>query len=266
MKLNIPNGTFRLDDIYLNQFKNVRKVSLPSSLKELPLGAFYQCMQLKKIFFSPDIQIKKIPEKSFQGCYSLENFLIPSSVVSIDKDALKNVTSIKEIEIPETVTFVDEHAFDGWKENQIIYIYNRDIVFSKACEAEVVLLKEDEIEEEAISDNHYMVIAKGGHVGRDSFMPMYIPVKALSKKEASDRVRVMPRVKKHHKDVILSVFAISKQTFYKQLENNAKDPYYLVHSKHEQNKVLEQIKDRLLSDPNYRAKKNKRYIKKTNQK
>lgn len=266
MKLNIPNGTFRLDDVYLNQYKHVKKVSLPSSLKELPFGAFYQCSQLKKVFFSPDIQIKKLPEKSFQGCSSLENFLIPISIVSIDKDAFKNVTSIKEIEIPETVTFVDEHAFDGWKENQIIYIYNEDIVVSKACEAELVLLKEDDIEEDLISDSHYMVVAKGGHVGRDNFMPMYIPVKALNKKEASDRVRVMPRVKKHHKDVILSVFAISKQTFYKQLENNAKDPYYQVHSKQEQNKVFDQIKDRLISDPHFRDKKNKRYIKKTYQK
>ena len=258
MKLNIPNGTVRLDDVYLHKFKHVKKVSLPQTLRELPLGAFYQCTELKKVFFDPEIKLTKFPEKCFQGCHKLEHFSIPKSIVSIEKDAFKDVTSIEEFEIPETVTFIDEHAFDGWKENQIIYVFQEGIILSKACQAELVVLKEEEGIEYSVSDKHYIVVAKGGHVGRQYYMPMYLPIRASSKKQASDKARIFPRVKKDQKDVILDVYPVSEKAFYQQVEDNDKDPYYQVHSKHEQNEYFELIKDRLVKDPYYVETKNKR--------
>lgn len=260
MKLNIPNGTVRLDDVYLKAHKNVKKVSLPKTLRELPLGAFYQCIELRKIFFSPEIKLTKIPEACFQGCVVLKEIIIPKSVVSIENHAFKDVTSIKEFEIPDTVTFVDAHAFDGWKEYQIIYIYNENIKLSSLCLAEVVLLKEEEQQEASISDHHYMVIAKGGHVGRDQYMPMYIPIKASSKKEAAFKVTHMPRVKKDHKDKILDVYKISKEVFYKQVENNKKDPYFQAHSKQEQNQHLDSILSRVKKDTHFKPTKNKKIV------
>ena len=93
-----------------------------------------------------------------------------------------------------------------------------------------------------------MAVLKGGHVGKDYFMPMYIPVRALSKKEASDKVRWLPRVKKDHKDVVLNLYKVSKEVFYKQVEINRNDPYYKAQSKQEQNMFDELIQSRVVME------------------
>jgi hypothetical protein len=204
-------------------------------------------VNLSKVFFHKEIKLSKIPESCFQGCIHLTNLFIPESVISIERFAFKDTTSIKEFDIPESVEFIDPDAFCGWGEHQIIYVYNPSIISFNQCKAEIVLLKEIE-EKEEVSDTHYMAVLKGGHVGKDYFMPMYIPVRAHSKKEASDKVRWLPRVKKDHKDVVLNLYKVSKEVFYKQVEINRNDPYYKAQSKQEQNMFDELIQSRVVME------------------
>jgi hypothetical protein len=247
MKVNVPSNTIRLTDEYLKSFKSIHKISIPKSVISLPLGAFYNQVNLSKVFFHKEIKLSKIPESCFQGCIHLTNLFIPESVISIERFAFKDTTSIKEFDIPESVEFIDPDAFCGWGEHQIIYVYNPSIISFNQCKAEIVLLKEIE-EKEEVSDTHYMAVLKGGHVGKDYFMPMYIPVRAHSKKEASDKVRWLPRVKKDHKDVVLNLYKVSKEVFYKQVEINRNDPYYKAQSKQEQNMFDELIQSRVVME------------------
>ena len=62
-------------------------------------------------------------------------------------------------------------------------------------------------------EKYYIVKAKCGHVGRDKYIPIDFPIKAKSKTEAAAIVRKKARVKKDHKDAVLSVVEVDKTTF-----------------------------------------------------
>jgi len=258
MKINIKSGTAHIEDTFLKQFKNIKKVSFPKSLRSLPLGAFYKETSLVKVYFEKEIQLTKIPESCFHGCVSLPSIQIPKSVVSIEKHAFKDTTSIEDIDIPPTVRFVDPHAFDGWGDHQIIYVYDKAHMDLINCHAEVVLLHEEDYIEEEAEDGLFIVSVKGGHVSKEYYYPMHVPIKATSKKEASDVARVLPRVKKDHKDVVLGIRKVSKREFQKQIDINKEDPYYQVRSRREQSKYMDIIHDKLIKDPHYIPTKNKR--------
>ena len=97
-------------------------------------------------------------------------------------------------------------------------------------------------------DKYYIVKAKCGHVGRDKYIPIDFPIKAKSKTEAAAIVRKKARVKKDHKDAVLSVMEVDKTTFDNQQFCNEHDPYLTVRSKHDQNKIMPLIRFRLQED------------------
>ena len=107
---------------------------------------------------------------------------------------------------------------------------------------------------------YYIVTAKCGHVGRDKYIPISFPVIATSKSEAATIVRNKARVKHDHKNAILSVEEVDKEAYDIQQFCNAHDPYLMVRSKHEQNKIMSLIYFRLQNDSHLvtKEKKNKR--------
>ena len=96
--------------------------------------------------------------------------------------------------------------------------------------------------------NYYLVLCKCGHVSREFYMPINFCVMAETGKEAAEIARTIPRVKRHHKDAILSVSKVSKEVYDFQNKINVRDPYLLCKSKHEQNEIFDLIKDRLVKE------------------
>lgn len=91
--------------------------------------------------------------------------------------------------------------------------------------------------------NYYVVEAKCGHARKANFIRIRFPVKAFSAKEAARVVKTFPRVKRNHKDSILSVRKIDYEAYLRLFLENSADPYLHCHSKHEQNLI--DLSDRL---------------------
>ena len=106
---------------------------------------------------------------------------------------------------------------------------------------------------------YYLVKCKCGHVGKKYYMPITFAVEASSKKEASAYARTIRRVKHDHKDAILECIEVSYEDYLNQKEINENDIYLKCHSRHEQNEYLNEIKDRLIVDPNWIKKNNLGY-------
>ncbi|HZJ89186.1 MAG TPA: hypothetical protein VFD05_00690 [Bacilli bacterium] len=95
---------------------------------------------------------------------------------------------------------------------------------------------------------YYLITCKFGHVGRDKYLPLVVPVKARDAKEASDCARNVGGVKKNHKDWCLEEpREVDEATFSAALEAFRNDPYW--DKKTRSNKKL--FRDRLVDEPNY---------------
>lgn len=247
--------------------KKIRKLTISKHISKLPIGAFSSCKDLKKVYIEPGSVLVKIPQYAFSGCKELSKInQLPENLISIDAYAFLNTNSLKEIIIPKSVEFVDEHAFDGWDEKQTIYSY-LPLNLSKNCKAQLSLLddeKNDSLQDDKISIEggmkFYIVSAKCGHVGRSYYIPIDFPVKAIDAKTAAQQVRKIGRVKHDHKDAILKVIQVSKKEYLEQSVINKCDPYLAAKSKHEQNEIFDSIKDRFINDPHYKPKKNKKFV------
>jgi hypothetical protein len=256
-----------VSDEDLRDTKHIRGLCIPKHITKLPIGAFSSRNALKKIRIETGSQLKKIPEYAFAYCTSLREVnQLPDDLVSIEAYAFLNCVAVDEITIPTGVIYIDENAFDGWTENQTIYV-NGDYQFGSGCKANIVNLKQTDIADDVSEDiyseeglNFYIVRAKCGHVGRPNYIPIDFPIRAKDAKQAAKITRKIGRVKHNHKDAILSVARASKNEYVNQYDINKKDPYLNVKSKHEQMKVIDQIKERLIADPHYVPKRNKRYV------
>lgn len=88
-------------------------------------------------------------------------------------------------------------------------------------------------------------------------MPVDFPILAQDAKSAAAIVKKMGRVKKDHKDPIIDVRKVSKREYLEQHKINNKDPYLCTKTSHDQDKIMDQLRDRLIEDPHYSPKKNK---------
>ena len=94
----------------------------------------------------------------------------------------------------------------------------------------------------------YLVTAKCGHVGKTAYMPITFPVKAENGKEAAQKVKTFPRVKRHHWDAILSCVKVDLGEYLEQILINDNDPYLHVTSKQEQKQFMDEIESRIVED------------------
>lgn len=96
---------------------------------------------------------------------------------------------------------------------------------------------------------YWAVTAKCGHVGGISkYIPITFYIQAKTKKEASDRVIDIPRVKHNNKQVILGIENISYDDYMNGVLNNSNDPYLKCQNVQEQKYYFEEIYTRVLDE------------------
>jgi hypothetical protein len=112
--------------------------------------------------------------------------------------------------------------------------------------------------------NYYLVLCKHGHVGRNKYLPIAIPVKANSLKEAAQLAKTRGGVKRHHIDWCLDKPKLIN-------ENEYQTALYYYNNDLYWNKItrskLHLFEDRLVEEVNYsrinKRKSNKKiFIKK----
>lgn len=106
---------------------------------------------------------------------------------------------------------------------------------------------------------YYSVKAKCGHVGRSNYILIDFPIIANSKKEAAQKVKELPRVKRNRKDVILGVDEIDKET-YIEMKCINKDLYLTCHSIQEQRMYCPNIYERVFKEERGMKKEAKKEI------
>ena len=262
INLTLSKSNPIVTDEMLTNKKHIRKLSIAKEVVKLPIGAFHEAVKLEKIYFEPNSKLTKIPEACFKGCVKLARInRLPEDLVSIDANAFKGCVNFKEITIPSTVSFVSETAFDLWTEEQTIFV-DGESIFSNQCHATIVINNPVSDRTEDYVDNaentYYIVTAKCGHVGRDHYIPIDFPIEANSAKEAAQKAKQKPRVKRNHPDSILKVEQTTLSKYNEQVKKNEDDPYLNVKSKYQQKAFATALNKRKVKEPRYVQKVNKK--------
>ena len=97
----------------------IKEITIPGTLKTIPLEAFYHCTELTDVTLEEGVTT--LMKDVFNGCTKLENVSLPNTLETIGWGAFYG-SGIKKIEIPNSVTSIEQHSFGGCAQLQEITI------------------------------------------------------------------------------------------------------------------------------------------------
>lgn len=109
--ITIPEGVTEIGSQAFDSCSAIETITIPQSVKALGESAFAYCENLRTVQFA-DNSVKEIKANTFSRCYNLETVILPHGLELIGEKAFAEDSRLKDIEIPETVTFVADSAFD----------------------------------------------------------------------------------------------------------------------------------------------------------
>ncbi len=105
----IGEGITSIDHRIFQQFRDLRKVTLPSTLKEIGSDAFYYCKSLTELTLPEGLEI--IGGRAFRKS-AISKINIPEGVKEIGHDAFSHCP-VTELHLPSTVEEIDYAAFSS---------------------------------------------------------------------------------------------------------------------------------------------------------
>lgn len=106
--LNVGEGIEQIGNYAFLNCSSLATVNLPSTLTKIGFGAFQHCVTLSKI--NLPLSLKTIGSSAFRYCKALTKIDLPEGLETVEVSAFGG-TSIKEIDIPSTVTEVGSNLF-----------------------------------------------------------------------------------------------------------------------------------------------------------
>lgn len=101
--LAIAEGVETLDDESLENYKLLKKIVFPASLKKLDSDVIYEQKQLEEIDFSKVTKLKEIPDDFICGDTLIKTFVIPQGVTKVGDDFLGECGDGTKVFVPESV-------------------------------------------------------------------------------------------------------------------------------------------------------------------
>lgn len=110
---------------YITQIKSytfyecdaLESISIPDSVETIGMQAFYSCDNLKTIDFEQSetakYGLKTIGKDAFFLCYSIEKINIPNTVTKIEDSAFYGCASVGELTLGSAVDYIGDNAFFG---------------------------------------------------------------------------------------------------------------------------------------------------------
>lgn len=113
----IPEGIEIIGDgAFINQV-NLKKITLPSTLKYIPFKAFEGASNLEEVVINEGSVLKEIGENAFYDTRNLVSFTLPNTVTKIKRRAFNNNESLTTFTVPLDASLhtIEAYAFAGCK-------------------------------------------------------------------------------------------------------------------------------------------------------
>ncbi len=105
----VPHGVEEIGYHAFHGAKNLKYVSLPSTLRTISANGFKNCCSLEKIVL-PD-NIARMEKETFSGCFSLKSVSLPKKLKTISTEAFYGCASLERLEFPDKVAKIASSAF-----------------------------------------------------------------------------------------------------------------------------------------------------------
>lgn len=108
----IPDNIIKIRD-HAFSHTNLVEITLPSTVKDIGRGLFWDCKNLKEVTF--DCGVGELPNSTFSYCTSLISCTLPNSIKSIGPSAFSYCTSLLSYTLPNGIKSIGARAFEGCK-------------------------------------------------------------------------------------------------------------------------------------------------------
>ena len=110
----IPEGITKMDPYSFMDCSRVRRVTIPSGMREIPAGAFWGCTGLTEVDV-PD-GVTSIGPAAFACCENLRRVALPASLEHVGCGAFRDCARLDEVAVPPEFALPDaSHVFEGCK-------------------------------------------------------------------------------------------------------------------------------------------------------
>lgn len=107
--VSIPKNIVKIRD-YAFSHTNIIEITIPSKVKDIGCGLFWDCQKLKEVTF--DCDIDQLPHSTFAFCTSLISFTLPNGIKSIGAHAFEGCKNLLEINLDEQLRIIEFKAFE----------------------------------------------------------------------------------------------------------------------------------------------------------
>ena len=157
--LTIADGIETIGSHAFDDLKNVRHITLASSVAKIGDSAFYGCSKLEKVVFDAEkSKLKSIGNYSFTDCKKLTSISFGPELVRIGEGAFKSCENLEKIIITDSVTEIGADAFLGCP-NLVIHCNEDSYAYEYATQngitVELIEKEGDEEEEENETTNNF---------------------------------------------------------------------------------------------------------------
>ena len=108
--VSIPSTVTTIGQSAFDSCTKLTSITIPAGVTTLGQRVFYLCTGLTAVTFEEESQISTISGSAFEGCTSLSSITIPSSVTSFGASSFSG-SGLTSIIIPASVTSIGDRAF-----------------------------------------------------------------------------------------------------------------------------------------------------------
>ena len=108
--VTIPEGVTKVGS-YAFKESHLASVTLPFTVKEVHYGAFQDCIDLKRVSMSGDMDT--MGGYVFSGCINLESVTMPDTLRTMESYVFQNCKKLTDITLPDGLNTIYGNTFDG---------------------------------------------------------------------------------------------------------------------------------------------------------
>lgn len=108
----LPEGIVEITSNAYNG-NNITSLEVPASVKRIGANAFANCQMLEKVTFAEGSTLESLGQSAFAGCTSLKSINIPSSITKIEDNTFDGCASLNSVEIEGSNIEIGQYAFRG---------------------------------------------------------------------------------------------------------------------------------------------------------